>query len=120
MIEPIPAVGDEAVVGLGDKIARVRIDAVDVGPITAFSLSHEGADGQLTAKARIETGVREISGTITAFWTDPAGWSPTNLAIGERFFLRLIRATMTKRRFRRWRGKYRAAARKLRREGTSP
>lgn len=51
--------------------------------------------------------VHQISGEITAFW-DSAEFTPNTLLIERRFFMRLARRMMTRRGFRRWRGRLKA------------
>ena len=56
------------------------------------------------------TPLEDIRGAIAAFWEAP-GFQPNTLWVSIRFINRLARRTMSKRAFRRWRGRMKAERR---------
>jgi hypothetical protein len=49
----------------------------------------------------------DINAALTDVW-EYGGCSPDSLIMSESMFLRIVRGTMRKRQWRRWRGKYKA------------
>jgi hypothetical protein len=93
-------------------IATLRLGDVEI-PIAHFTMTMDSPPCQSWSSPNM--GPREITGQITCtFDGDLGGWRPNTMVMVNRFYRALIRSTMTKRQWRRWRGKDRTRRRAAR------
>lgn len=88
-------------------MSDMMLDGRKIGEVREIIIDRRGLRGERLLAVR-ETGQSTVSGEVTAYFDL---LPPHALIVTRAWFYRLARASMTRRGFRRWRGRRRARAR---------